>query len=646
MKQLVLILSIIVSGLAIGQSKSVPFDKALFKDKKDAFKVASKALEEGNLLFTQGRIFYKLALEHFLKANEFNPKNADLNYKIGLCYLNSVYKSKALEYFRIAYALEPTVSTDIHFKLGRSQHLRYAFDKAIYEYELFRKTLDNNKDLDKIMEVNRLIEECRTGKDLMDHPERVWVDNLGQNINSPRAEYGPLISADEEVIIFTTRRKESTGGERSVDERYYEDIWISHRDENGKWEPAASISDKINTDGHDATAGLSNDGLSLFLFYDGGKKDMGDIYLSNKGAEGWEKPKNLGKHINGKESWDTGASFSFDKKTIYFVSNREGTKGMRDIWKSTWNEEKEGWNDPTNLGDVINTPYDEVGVFMHPDGQTMYFSSQGHKGMGGFDIYSSRLDEQGNWSTPKNIGYPVSTPDDDVFFVVSASGTHAYYSSFREEDGMGEKDLYMITFLGPEKQPMLSSEDNLMASIAAPVKEELVQPKVEVRMAKVSILKGIVLDAETKEPVGASIDLVDNSEAKAVSEFQNDPEKGNFLISLPAGKNYGIAVKAEGYLFHSENFDIPEDAGFKEYEKVVYLKKIKKGESIVLRNIFFANDRYDLLPESTSELERLLTLLEENPEIRIEISGHTDTKVRTHTIRSCLKTEHLLSLIT
>jgi outer membrane protein OmpA-like peptidoglycan-associated protein len=622
------LLIIVISISSSAQNVSVPFDKKIFKEKKDAFKIALDNLEEGDKFYELGEnpsigfSIWSKAIPFYKKANDFNPDNAFLNYKLGNCNLVSIHKYHALDYFLQAYKLKPTIAKDIHYKIGRAYQYQYKFDEALHEYSLFRKTLNNDADAIAIVELNRFIKQCETGKTLMDFPERVWIDNLGKQINTEYPDYAPLISADESVIMFTSRRSNSTGG-LITGAMYNEDLYISEKDKQGNWTPAVGISEKINTKGHDATAGLSLDGLSLFVYMD--NSDRGNLYISNKLEDGWEKPKGVGKNINGKKTRETGACFTFDKKSFYFVSDREGTLGGTDIWRTDWDTEKEEWGKPVNCGDVINTNYDEIGVFIHPDGKTMYFSSKGHKGMGGFDIFYSIMNDDGTWNEPVNIGYPVSTPDDDVHFVISASGKHGYYSSFREVDGMGEKDIYMITFLGGKKEPLLSTEDNLLASVAAPIKEELIQAKVAVSAKNLSILKGLVLDAETKQPVKSFIDLVDNGTQVHISEFNNDPITGKFLMSLPAGKNYGIAAKSEGYLFHSENFDIPVDAGFKEYEKVIYLNKIKKGVSIVLRNIFFDTDKYSLKAESKIELDRLIQLLTDNLNLRIEISGHTDT---------------------
>ncbi len=616
-----------IGSVVMSQNSDVPFEKEYFKDQKDLLKDALRNIKEGDMIYELGFSVWPRAIEFYEKAHNFNPNNSYLNYKLGNCYLYSIHKSWALDFFNKAFLLNPSVARDIHKMIGRAHHLKYNFDEAIKEYQFYRNVLSVSADQDEILLIAKLMEQCRTAKELMTHPERVWIDNLGKKINTKYPEYSPMVNADESVIIFTTRRESGIGDDTDiVDMGFMEDIFTSYKDVNGEWVQSVGFDENINTKSHDATSGFSNDGLTVFIYY--GHKGMGDIYVSKKIAGVWTKAKSIGKKINGKNTHETSACLSFDGKKLFFSSNREGGFGGHDIWVSSWDEDKMEWGEPHNLGGVINTKFDERGVFKHPDGKTIYFASDGHPGMGGYDVFYSIEKEDGGWEKPINIGYPISTPDDDVHFVMSASGKHGYYSSFRE-DGEGEKDLYIITFLGPKKIPLLSGEDNLLASVVAPVKEELVQPKVEVRMKNLSILKGLVLDSETKNPVNSQIELIDNGTQSLVSEFNNDSESGKFIISLPAGKNYGIAVKADGYLFHSENFDIPKSAGFREYEKIVYLKKIKKGESIVLRNIFFDLAKYSLKPESKIELDRLIQLLTDNPELRIEISGHTDSRGKT-----------------
>jgi outer membrane protein OmpA-like peptidoglycan-associated protein len=617
-------LAVLFTGATVAQNKSVEFEKENFsKEQKAELKDAVKNIKEGDYLYEGDIPNYGEAMKFYEKAQAFNPKNAMLNYKIGNCLLNSIYKWKALKYFQTAYALHGGVAHDIHMKLGMGLQLNYKWKEAIEKFELYRKLLNQKDHVNQIMFVNKRIEECRNGIELVANPERVWIDNLGTAVNTKYPEYSPFISADESVISFTARRNSSLGGELTMDDHgFYEDIYIAEKGDDGKWKPSKNIGDNINTKSHDATAGLSADGKTLFVYY--GNKNGGDIFVSKLEEGEWTKPKRLGKNVNTDKYHETSACLSFDEKRLFFVTDKPGGHGEHDIYYSDWDAEKERWGEAVNIGPVINTKYDEVGVFIHPDGKTMYFSSKGHGTMGGYDIFSTTF-EDGKWTKPKNIGYPVSTPDDDVHFVISASGRHGYYSSFKE-DGHGEKDLYLITFLGPEKQPILNNEDNLLASLTAPVKEVTMEPKVEVRTTNLAILKGITRDDKTKVPVGSTIDLIDNTANKVVATFSSDSKTGKFLVSLPAGKNYGIAVKSAGYLFHSENFDIPKAAGYRQYEKIVDLKKVEVGSSIVLRNIFFDYDKATLKSESTNELNRLVKLLTENPTIKIELSGHTDSR--------------------
>ena len=262
---------------------------------------------------------------------------------------------------------------------------------------------------------------------------------------------------------------------------------------------------------------------------------------------------------------------------------------------------------------------------MHPDGKTMYFSSRGHSTMGGFDIFKSEMKPDGTWGNPVNLGYPINGPHDDVFFVMNASGRRGYYASAKQ-GGYGEKDIYIITFLGADKPFALSNEDNLIASIAEPIKSIVAAPAVELKANSLTVLKGTITDDNTKKPLEATIELIDNAKNEVIASFKSNSSTGKYLVTLPAGKNYGIAVKAENYLFHSENFDIPANNGYLEVTKDVQLKNVSVGTKIVLRNIFFDFDKSTLKPESTNELQRLIKLLIDIPTLKIEIGGHTDSK--------------------
>ena len=621
MNKLLYTLSFFITTITFAQQTNVEFTKVNFKDNKDGLKEAKNHIEDGDKFYDQDSTFYKQAIDPYLLAYKFNPNNALLNFKIGKCYLYSNKKLKSISYLERAYAIYPKVDRQIHFQLGKAYHLDMQWDKAIEEFRAFSKTLANVKEYKSLIEeVNKQIEECIAGKELEKNPIRVFIDNVGDAINTEYSDYGPVITADESEMMFTSRRTTTTGGEiEEYSNEYFEDIYVTKK-VNGKWAKAENIGPPINTKRHDAAMGLSPDGQILYIYVN--EKGDGNIFECDLKGNIWSKPEKLNKNIN-TDYHESAASLSSDGRTLYFVTNRGDGLGDRDIWMSQ-KDEKGKWGKSVNLGPTINTPFAEEGVFMHPDGKTMYFSSKGHKTMGGYDIFKSVL-ENGKWSEPVNLGYPVNTPDDDVFFVISASGKHGYYSSFNAK-GYGEKDIYMITFLGAEKQMVLNNEDNLLASVAAPVKENVIAPSLSVKEAQLTILKGVITDEKTSLPLNATIELVDNQKNEVIASFISNSSTGKYLVSLPAGKNYGIAVKKDGYLFHSENFDIPNSAAFQEVVKDVALKSLTVGNKIVLNNIFFDFDKSTLRPESTNELERLVKLMNDNATLKIEISGHTDSK--------------------
>jgi len=473
--------------------------------------------------------------------------------------------------------------------------------------------------------LSKKIEECEIGKKLVVNPIRVFIDNVGESINGPYPDYSPLITADESMVIYTSRREGTTGGERSeLDGNFNEDIYIAYRNASGNWDIAKNMGKPLNTSDNDATIGLSSDGSKLFTFQ--GKSDGGNILVAELEGTEWTTPRDREMGNINSDGHESAASFSFDGKTMYFVTdNPENNLGLHDIFISYWDEKKQRWGEPQNLSNTINSEYDERDVFMHPDGRTLFFNSNGKGSMGGFDIFKTQLQDNGLWSEPENLGYPINTAGDDRFFVMSGSGKHGYYASDKE-GGFGSHDIYMITFLGPEK-PLVQSNDNiLIASIANPISETFMEESVAVQTMRLTILKGTVLDAFTKEPVEAEIEIVDNEKNEVISIQKSNKSSGKYLVSLPSGKNYGIAVKSEGYLFHSENFDIPTATNYQEIYKDIMLSKMAVGTKIVLKNIFFDYAKATLRSTSFPELDRLYELLNQFPNMRVEISGHTDNQ--------------------
>lgn len=620
------------------QAQDIPFDKKIFKERKDEYKIAKKNLDAGNELFdvfpttyidineaeyVNRKITYREALPLLFKANKFNPNNAELNYKIGRCYLmSSVYKDECIPHFLKALKLNPGVATDVQYHLGIGYHLSMEFDKAIAAFNKYKSTLVS-KNPAELEDVTKKIEECKTAKKLIAKPERVFIDNFGRPINSKYPEYGAIISADESVMMFTSRRNTSTGSNRmeAGASDYFEDIYITHK-KGGKWTAPENMGSQINTDGHDATTAVAPDAQSMIIYKD--IKGDGNLFECKLVGSTWSKPKKMNKYINTKYH-ESSASYSNDGKTLYFVSSKPGGFGNHDMYVTKWDEIKLDWGEAKNLGPTLNTKYNEEAVLIHPDGKTIYFSSQGHKTMGNYDIFKSTLSDDGSWSTPENMGYPINTVDDDVFFVINASGRRGYYSSFKT-DGHGEKDIYMITFLGPEKPFQLNSEDNLLASIAKPVSEKVIEKQVDALTKRITILKGVISDCKSLKPVGASLELIDVDENITLATFESNKTTGKYLVSLPSGKNYGLIVRKENYLFHSENFNIPETAAYQEVERNICLKNIEIGSVIILKNIFYDYNKATLRDASKNELERLTKLLKENPTIKIELSAHTDSR--------------------
>jgi len=595
----------LVFGCFVLNAQNVEFSKKFFPEQKKELKEALRNIKEGDSYFDLGEGMYSTALEYYLAANRFNPDNALLNYKIGKSYLNTIEQHKARPYIEKAYLLDSLVAKDIYYMLGQSYQLDYQFDAAIQKYNFYKSRVkkDVKDNLQTLKDLEKKIKECYTGKDLVGNPVNVTIENIGPVLNSVYPDYKPIINADETMLIFTSRRNNTTGGKKDEqDSMYYEDIYISYF-ADGRWSEPKNPGPPLNSDFHDAAMGLSPDGQKM-LVYKG--DNGGDIYECVLEGDKWSKPVSLGKNIN-TEKHESSASYSYDGRTIYFVSDKPGGYGGKDIY--VVKADKKGkWGIPKNLGKVINTPYDEVGVFMHPDGKTLYFSSKGHKTMGGYDVFKSVF-ENNVWSEPVNLGYPINTTDDDVFFSITASGIHAYYSSAKT-GGLGGQDIYRIIFNDLIKP--LKKDSGVTA------KKEITKTN------QLTLLKGVVLDEKTMQPVAAKIELTDNSKNDIIATFESNSKTGKYLVSLPSGVNYGIAINAPGYLFHSENFDIPASTEYREVVKDILLKKIEVGNIIVLNNIFFDFDKATLRSESTAELDRLVNMLKENTAISIEISGHTD----------------------
>ncbi|MCB0791722.1 MAG: PD40 domain-containing protein [Flavobacteriales bacterium] len=420
----------------------VPFDLEHIGDPA-ALKNALNAVREADKLAATGGLHYAEAIALYMKAYALNPDNAELNAKIGLCHLNGGQRHKALSWFQDALSLSPAMPR-IHFLTAMAYQLNAKWDEAIAEYEAHLQRTAGPGDPEPLYNTaDQHIAECRVGKALMAEPVDVRVENLGPSINSDQADYGVLIAPDGGALYFTSRRPSVNGRINKATNAYFEDVYVCRADENGGWTKPSSLPPPVNSAINDAAVSLFDSGRSMVLYRD--VNGSGDLFTLRRSREGWGAPEKLGPNIDTK-SHESSAWPTADGHWLYFVSDRPdaGGQGGQDIYRSPWDPLANEWGPAEDLGPTINTPFDEDGIFVSPDGGTIYFSSKGHSGMGGFDIYRSQL-INGRWTAPENMGWPINSPDDDLFFVLAPDGHTGYFSSLRA-GGLGEDDLYRVTF--------------------------------------------------------------------------------------------------------------------------------------------------------------------------------------------------------
>jgi hypothetical protein len=606
---------------AITAQQEVKIKKAEFRtEKEEGFAEAWKNIREGDKLYKAGKGTYREAREHYLFAARYNPENAELNYKIGVCYLFSDDKFESIKYLTRAFLADENVARDIRFLGGQAYHLTLEFDEAINQYRKYKESLDPKHLALEGRKIDKLIEECENGKKLVADPRRVIINNMGDQINSVGDDYNPIFAPEDSAIYFTSRRQHSEKAKRSpIDNKFYEDIYVASAAGDG-WLPARDMGKPVNSLNHNTAAvGLSQDGTQLYIYR--GYKGGGGIYVSTVKEGKWGAPKNISSKLRSKNR-ETSMCLSPDGKTFYFVSdNEKTTTGGKDIFFS--GQDATGkWKKPENIGKEINTPYNEEAVFLSPDGNTLYFSSKGHNTMGGFDVFRSERNDFGEWSPAENMGYPINSPDDDVFYKVTRGERFAYYSANRM-GGYGGKDIYRILFLGEEKEMRMSTEDLLIAGTLEKGKKGFFTPPQSIVLDTSYIITGKVFDSETFDGVMAKLDFIDVDLSRVVATaVANDT--GFYRASLPSGKAYGVEIVARDYMFYLDIVDLTGEASDEEIHRDFPLDKVEIGATVVLENIFFETGKATLKPESFLQLEQVLKFMNSNPGVRMEISGHTD----------------------
>jgi outer membrane protein OmpA-like peptidoglycan-associated protein len=583
MKRTLLLILLTAFLFTESNAQNVEFNAANFLSKPVEFAQAKNDLDEGMRLFKEGTIRYKRALPLLEKANEFNPNNAMLNYNIGVCYMYSSFKNKAKTHFEKSYDLNNNVADDIHYWLGMSNHLSNNWEKARIEYQKHKDFVLKTKDEKELIKIDKRLEEVRIGQERVKKPVKVKIENLGPEINSPYTDYGPIISADEDVLMFTSRRPGTTSGPEGdkddlIDE-YWEDIYQSFSF-GSKWTKAKNIGPPVNTDVHDATNNLSPTGEKLLINID--DQGQGDIYECDLVNLQWSKPSRMKDPVNTKFH-ESSATINQGLDTLFFISERPGGYGKRDIYMAVKDPKSNKWGNLTNAGPILNTEYDEEGVFLMPDGKTMYFSSQAHTSMGGFDIYKSTK-VNGQWTKPENIGYPINTSDDDVFFVISANGLHGYYASYKN-DGFGEKDIYLVTFLDSD-----SPED----SVAVKKQEGPLVIKGK-KTPTSALLKGLVVDQYNQAPIeNATIEIIDTESNEIIERFTTEELSGYYGVWVPSQKTLIATVSAPSYKSKMDTIKVPSSTGDLQIDKNFALITKSDVTAIIKGKVFDALNKKPL----------------------------------------------------
>jgi outer membrane protein OmpA-like peptidoglycan-associated protein/tetratricopeptide (TPR) repeat protein len=546
------------------------------KVNKKAAAFYSQAIEQAQ----SGNFAEGLALAD--KALQIEPRYVDAYLsKAGMYDELKDYK-KAVENFEKAFSIDSAYSHDYKLiysinlaGLGDFQNALKAIEEFILDTTLNERSRRAAAYRKKSYEFALEYEKSHPVKNYVFVPR-----NLGDSINSEFSEYYPTLTVDRNTLVYTRRVKR-------VNEDFYVSQW-----KGGQWSNAESLSDNINTELNEGAPNISQDGQVLvFTARDlpGGYGNF-DLYYSILTKRGWTEPQNFGANIN-TEFWESAPCLSPDKQMLFFAKSSPEGYGGSDIYVSKRLPNGK-WGVAENMGPGINTAGDEGCPFLHADNQTLYFTSNGWQGYGGMDLFVIRKMADGNWSKPENLGYPINTIEDEGSMVIASDNKTAYYASDRA-DSKGGLDIY--TF----------------------------EMREDVRPLQTLWIKGKVFDKKTGDGLPSAVELIDLSGNLPLSKVQTD-EEGNYLITLPVGKDYAFNVNRKGYLFYSENFPLSQRIPDSTYRIDIPLQPIEINANIVLKNIFFETGKFDLKPESTIELDKLIQLLTDNPTLKIQIGGHTD----------------------
>jgi len=555
-------------------------------------KKAIKTYEAGVECMKERR--WSCAESEFTKAASSDPKFVEPRLMLAELADGQGKDDVAIKYYREALAIAPRFHPVAQLHLADIEFRNGQYDAAERNYRAFLE-----KELDPLRKGRaRLgLDNCAFARKAILQPVPFEPVNLGPGVNTKAPEYYPCITADDGTLLFTRRVPHEDP--RIVEQ---EDFYVSRRGADGNWSEARGVS-SVNSDRNEGAGTLSPDGRFIIFtacaYTDGsygqGRRGLGscDLFISRRIGDRWSPPENLGPPVNTR-NWESQPSLASDGRTLYFVRGTQRGDGISntDIYVTVLSADGV-WSLPEKLSPEINTPFQEESVQIHPDGRTLYFSSNGHAGFGGLDLYVSRKQKDGTWGPALNLGHPINTGADENSLLVNATGDVAYFASDRP-GGHGDLDMYGFE-LYPEARPL-----------------------------PVTYIAGKVTDKTTGKPVEADVELYDVASGELATAAYSDPKTGEFLVCLPMGRTYALNAGAEGYLFFSENYEVPEGTTKEPYTLNVPLSPLTAGSVIALRNIFFNTASFDLLSASNAELEKLGQLLKTNPTLRIELGGHTD----------------------
>jgi len=506
--------------------------------------LAQLTASDAKSFFSAGN--YKAALPIYLELLKKEPQNTDFNYKAGVCFLNTnVDKTKAVTHLEFTVENDKQ-NTEALYELARAYHLGHRFDEAIKMYLQYKEKIPEKNQF----KVKRQIEMCNNAKQLVQFPLDVSFENLGKLVNSIYADYLPFIPADESFVGFSSRRKGTTGGQVDKNGDYTSDIFISDV-KNGNWSKIKSIGSSINTYYNEDICGMSPDGKTIFIYIDNMETTgIGDIFMTNVKGKVFQAPEMLGTNVNTNKHFETAACLAPGGNTLYFISDREGGKGEKDIYVSQKLPTGD-WGIAVNLGENINTGFNEDYPYLSPDGRTLYFSSQGHNSMGGYDIFMSIWDEENSqWGPARNIGYPINNADDNLSFAIAKTGRDAYVAALRPE-GFGDLDIYKVTF-------------------------DQIDPKY-------TVFKGFLQNTDSSNIKGEALITINSKKTNELFGSYPIPEtkNGKYLFYLPPGK-YEMEIEAGGYNLYKQDILVQDKTAFKdEIVKNIIIEKIGEEKKAV-----------------------------------------------------------------